>query len=718
MAEKERLFEAFPYPTYEAWRKAAEASLKGAPFEKKMLTQTYEGITLQPLYRQEDIDHLPHPRSLPGFPPYVRSAHALGHRLQPWAICQEIPYATPDEVNAALRNDLERGLTAVHLVPDRATCLGKDASNAEASEVGEGGVSLSSLADLATALEGVDLEQVPVFVQAGPNALPLAALLVALVRQQGKPTTVLHGCIGMDPLGTLAREGTLPGLLDEAYAAMAHLVAWSRTYAPDLRVVDVQGHPYHDGGGSATQELAFALASGVAYLREMQQRGVSVDDAARSMQFSFSLGSHFFMEIAKLRAARMLWAKIVGAFGGSEEARKMIIHARTSAWNKTACDPYVNMLRVTTEACSGVVGGCDSMHVAPFDEPIRPPDTFSRRVARNTQIILHEECHLDRVVDPAGGSWYVESLTDNVGRNAWQLFQEVEKQGGMLSALQAGFPQAQVAETAEKRAKSIAQRRDIFVGTNMYPNLKEPRVEVPAVDRAALHQQRASRLASYQASVDAARCATALETLRQTRGASPSPGGGALMEAAVEAALAGATLGALSGALRSGDANEHPPSVGAVRVHRGAERFETLRRNAEAYAARTGSPPRVFLANMGPIPQHKPRADFTTGFFEVGGFEVLTNQGFPTPEAAAQAALDSGAPIVVICSTDDTYPDLVPPLTKLMKDGRPETVVVLAGYPQDQVDAHRAAGVDDFVHVRANCYEMLVNFQQRIGVSA
>ena len=410
------LFSDFPAQTYEDWRKTIDKALKGASFEKKFVTRTYEGIDLQPLYWLEDSQALPQVNALPGFAPYVRSTELLGYVGKPWEVCQELTCSTPEAFNLALRADLERGQNAVNLVLDRPTRLGIDADQAAASAVGQGGVSISSVADLDQALAGVDLAKTPVFIQSNTTALPLAAFLVALAKQRGNPPASLQGCIGMDPLGALAREGSLPRPLERIYDSMAGLTAWAAVNAPGLQTVAVQGHPYHEGGGNTVQELAFALATAVEYLRAMQACGLAVNTVAPRIRFALSIGSQFFMEVARLRAARLLWAKIVKAFGGAEQAQKMVIYARTSAWNKTVCDPYVNMLRTTVEAFAGVVGGVNSLHVSPFDEVIRTPDEFSRRIARNTHTILREESHIPRTIDPAGGSWYVETLTDALAR--------------------------------------------------------------------------------------------------------------------------------------------------------------------------------------------------------------------------------------------------------------------------------------------------------------
>ena len=698
-------FDEFPPTPYEDWRRAVDKAIKGASFEKRLVTKTYEEIDLQPMYRQEDIANLPHLDSLPGFAPYLRGTTPLGYVASSWDVAQELPYGTPAALNEALRADLERGQNAVNLVLDAPTLAGVDADQAEAGAVGQGGLSISSVVDLAQALNGIDLETTPIYTQASTGALTFTALLAALVQQQGKSLAKVRGAIGMDPLGQLARDGKLPRDLDGSYDVMAQLAAWAKTNAPQLQTITVQGHPYHNGGASATQELAFALATAVDYLRALQARGLSVDDAAPRIRFALSVGANFFMEIARLRAARLLWAKIVQAFGGGEEAQKMSLHARTSAWNQTIYDPYVNLLRATTEAFSSAVGGCDSLHVSPFDELVRAPDEFSRRIARNTHTVLREESQITRTVDPAGGSWYVETLTDAVGQKTWAIFQEIEKQGGMAQALAAGWPQAQVADTAAKRAANIAKRKDIFVGSNMYPNLKETRLQPAPVDAKAVQAERVTALKQFRASAKANKPA-ALEQVAK---------GGKLVEAAIQAALAGATLGEIAQAAR---ANAKPgPTVNAVCVYRGAQAFEALRQATEAYVARVGQAPQVFLATMGPLTQHKARADFATAFLGVGGFETIYPSGFNTADEAADAALASGAKAVVICSTDATYPELVPPLVQKLKQAKPDLTVMVAGHPSEHLEAFKAAGVDDFIHVNANCQSLLSTLQKKMGVA-
>jgi methylmalonyl-CoA mutase len=709
-ADDLHLLSDFPPSSYEEWRKLAEEQLKGAPFEKKLVTKTYEGIDLQPLYMQEDAAGLAHLGSMPGFPPYVRDNSLLGNVLEPWQICQEIPYSTVEDFNQAARYDLDRGQTALTLLPDQASLLGQDPDEAKPGDVGRGGVSIATVDDLAVAFQGINLEQVPLYIQSYAAAMPTTALFMAYVKRQGISPEKLRGGIEMDPLGLMVRVGELPRSVAGAYDVMTNMIRWAKTHAPNFHMVTIHGQPYSDGGASAVQELAFVLATAVEYLRELQARDLAIDDVAPRIRFSFTIGSNYFMEVAKLRAARVVWAKVVKAFGGNEVSQKIAIHARSSGWNKTIYDPYVNMLRATTEAFAGAVGGADSLHVSHFDEAIRQPDEFSRRIARNTQLILQAEAHLTRVTDPAGGSWYVENLTDAVGRGAWQLFQQVETIGGMYTALQQGFPQAQVAQTTEQRITNIGRRKDIFVGTNRYANLQEEPLPPREPDYESLQQRRVKYIGAYRTQFDTTDDIAVMDKLHQVLEARESN----VLEAAIEAALTGATIGEVARTLRTGD--EKHATIEPIPAYRGAQLFEKLRQASAVYQAKTGHPPQVFLANYGPIPRHKPRADFSTDFFQIGGFEVLGNDGFPTAAEAAQAALASNAPIVVICALDGDYPEIVPTITQPIKTASPETMVILAGYPPDQIEAHKEAGVDEFIHLRANAFEILANLQQRLGI--
>ena len=694
----------FTPPTDEEWKAACEALLKGAPFEKKMFTKTYEGITFDPMYTRKHTEDILPKGVMPGMGDYLRGVDAAGYIGKPWGIAQACDETLPAENNELLRHEHDKGATIYHIVLDTASRTGVDARQAEA--VGDTGTSVTTVEDMHVLLTGLDLAKFPLYVYAGANAVPLLALVAAARRASGEDMAEVHGIVGADPIGALAADGKLPASLDAHYDSLAAAARWATVNAPHLRTVFVRSDVYSNGGANDVQEVASVLATATAYLRALCERGLTIDEAASQIAFAFSMGANFFLQIAKLRAVRPLWAQIVGAFGGSAEAQKMRIHARPALFFKTIYDPYVNMLRNTTEIFSGVVGGIDSFESAPFDEPIRKGDEFSRRIARNVQIMLQEEFGLLQPIDPAGGSWAVETLTRQMKEKIWAEFQRIEKEGGIVAALRAGSLQESVAAVLAARFKNADLRRDRIVGNNMYPNMTETLLETRAEDTAALKAQRTADIDAYLSDIDVKHRDEALASLRQAHS----------VDNAVEAALAGATIAELMTAVTEGDGAE---TVTAIAPHRWSERFEALRQRTEEYKAEKNDNVKIFLANMGPIPQHKARADFTTGFLQVGAFEVLGNDGFKTVEEAADAARASGADAVVICSTDATYPEIVPALAPKLHEVLPKARVFLAGAaPKDLLETYKEAGIDEYISVRANCYEILESLQKQKGMIA
>lgn len=694
----------FTPPTDEEWKAACEALLKGAPFEKKMFTKTYEGITFDPMYTRKHTEDILPKGVMPGMGDYLRGVDAAGYIGKPWGIAQACDETLPAENNELLRHEHDKGATIYHIVLDTASRTGVDARQAEA--VGDTGTSVTTVEDMHVLLTGLDLAKFPLYVYAGANAVPLLALVAAARRASGEDMAEVRGIVGADPIGALAADGKLPASLDAHYDSLAAAARWATVNAPHLRTVFVRSDVYSNGGANDVQEVASVLATATAYLRALCERGLTIDEAASQISFAFSMGANFFLQIAKLRAVRPLWAQIVGAFGGSAEAQKMRIHARPALFFKTIYDPYVNMLRNTTEIFSGVVGGIDSFESAPFDEPIRKGDEFSRRIARNVQIMLQEEFGLLQPIDPAGGSWAVETLTRQMKEKIWAEFQRIEKEGGIVAALRAGSLQESVAAVLAARFKNADLRRDRIVGNNMYPNMTETLLETRAEDTAALKAQRTADIDAYLSDIDVKHLGEALASLRQAHS----------VDHAVEAALAGATIAELMTAVTEGDGAE---TVTAIAPHRWSERFEALRQRTEEYKAEKNDNVKIFLANMGPIPQHKARADFTTGFLQVGAFEVLGNDGFKTVEEAADAARASGADAVVICSTDATYPEIVPALAPKLHEVLPKARVFLAGAaPKDLLETYKEAGIDEYISVRANCYEILESLQKQKGMIA
>ena len=462
----------FSLPTYEEWKACAEESLKGAPFEKKLVTKTYEGIDLQPIYTKKDLQDLSYLEQEPGECNYLRGATASGYIEQPWEICQEINTPIASQFNEALKHDLERGQTGITLLLDRAT------------QKGSGGMAISTPEDLSAALAGIEVEKYPLHLIPGFSGLEILEILAAFMKQEGKDIGRIKGSIDTDPLGYLAVHGGLPVSIEDVFAKMARMVKWAVKNAPHLKTIGACGLPYHHAGADAVRELAYVSASAVEYIQQLLEldEELTIDDVARSMRFTFGIGSFYFMEIAKIRAARMLWARIIQAWGGSKNSQKMTIHARTSTYNQTRYDPYVNMLRTTTEAFSAIAAGVDSLQTNRFNEVLDSSDEFARRTARNIQIVLNEECRLNRLIDPGGGSYYIEKLTHEVAQKAWEHFREIEAKGGMLKALQQGFPQKEIETVAQKRKDDIARRKSIIVGTNFSANVGDPGGRAKAFD--------------------------------------------------------------------------------------------------------------------------------------------------------------------------------------------------------------------------------------------
>ena len=669
------------------WRKTVEAELAGAPFEKRLVTRTLEGVALQPLYTRADLAAISELDAAPGAVPFRRGPRPFGYKENAWEFAQEIAAATPAEFNRALLADLAGGQNSVVLQP-------ADRRGA--------GLPLATVADFAAALDEVNLAIVPLHLRAGADALPLAALHLAYARGTGLTWEHLRGSISADPLGALARGDLAPAALPAQLDQLLGWTRWAADFAPALRTVGIDARLWGDAGATAVQELAFALATGVAYLRALGARGAALDLVAARLRFDFAAGPVFFTEIAKFRAFRPLWTRVLAAFGLDPTlAAQAQVHVATARWNKTLLDPHVNLLRTTTEALSAVLGGCDALHIAPFDEVTGTTDDFSRRIARNVHTLLAEEFGFTQTADPAGGSWYVEKLTDELARKAWTLFQSIEQQGGYLAALESGALQKLVQAAATEKTDAVGKRRLVLIGTNLFPNLKETPLT---------HRHAPTLCPAAPSPANVALAPLGADVAFPVR-----------FEAALSAAAAGASaeqLAALSPAAPTAAPVTAPAPLAPVPPFRASAGFEHLRAASDAWLRQKGKRPRVFLAKLGPVAQHKARADFATGFFAVGGFEVLAKQSFETPEAAAEAAVASGAQVAVLCSTDDTYPALVPAFAGAVKAvPAAGLTVILAGLPADTavVASYRAAGIDDFIHVRANVHDFLASLLQKIG---
>lgn len=699
-------FDEFTPPTWDEWVEACNALLKGKPFDKIMYTKNYEGITFKPIYTRKDTDEILPTDDYPGMGDFLRGSTVNGYIHEPWGIAQSCDETMPAENNELLKHEIDKGSTVYNIKFDTATLNAVDVADAE--KPGDEGVNVTTADDMNVLLNGLDFEKYPVMMYTGATAVNLLGLTSAVLKAQGKDVKCLRGVIGADPLGELIRKGSSKASLDALYDDMAESIKWAKANAPELRTVFVRSEVFTDGGAEAVQEVAYTFAEAVEYIRQMLKRGVSLKDAASSLYFCFNQGANFFMEIAKLRALRQVWAAIMEAFGAEEADRSIMVHGRSSRFTKTVIDPYVNMLRNTTQTFSSVVGGVNTYENAPFDEMIRKGDEFSRRIARNLHVMLQEEFGMLRPIDAAGGSWAVESLTKEIAEKIWAEFQKVEGMGGITAALKEGYPQKTIAAVLEQRFKNLDYRKDRAVGVNMYPNMTEEPLDPRPEDTEKLKKLRVAAVEAFRGDIDT-------EYLKEKLA------GVDTVEKAEDAFAAGATVAEVAAArgAAAGDVTVEP-----IAVHHWTERYEALRFDTERYIKETGKNIEVFLANTGPIPQHKARADFSTSFLQVGEFNVHLNDGFQDGEdgtaieKCVKAAAAEHYDVAVICSTDATYPEIVPALAPELKKVLPEgaTLFLAGAAPKDLEEQYRAAGVDDFISVSANCYEILRMLQKKKGM--
>jgi methylmalonyl-CoA mutase len=692
----------FPPAGYDEWRALAEADLQGAAFEQKLVTHTYEGIDVQPVYTRRDRPGEGDPDGFPGLTPFVRGAVPLGAVQTGWDLRQE--HAHPDLAltNQAILDDLQGGVTSLLLRLDFAARNGLDPDDPAAAELGgRDGLMVHHTDDLDAALAGVHLDMIGVALEAGAAFLPAAALLVALWRRRGIGPDRARGAFNADPLAVLVRDGQLPVPAEDALALMADLAAWTAKNYPHVTAVRVGTAPYHHAGATAAQDLAFGMATAVEYLRAMTRAGLDIDTAARQILFSISVGTHHFLAIAKLRAARRLWARVVQASGGSSGAAAMRVHSRISKRVLTQRDPYVNLLRNAVGCFAAGLGGAEAITSVPFDAALGLPDALSRRIARNTVLVLQEEARLHRVIDPPGGSWYLDFLTGQVADKAWAVFQEIERQGGMLQAIKSGWVARQIDSSFAPRAKNLARRKEGITGVSEFPDVREAPVVRSEPDWDALLDAAAARVRR------ARRGGPALTNL-----ANPLARPSTSTSAAVEAAEQGASIGLLGTALGF---NVEPELLPPLAPHPFAEPFEDLRDASDSWQAVHGARPRIFLANLGPVAHHTARATYARNFFEAGGFEVIGNNGFKEADDAVQAFRDSGAKVAVLCSSDKLYPDFVPQVAPKLKAAGARSVV-LAGNPGANEAAWRGAGVDRFIFIKCDVLATLREMLREEGV--
>lgn len=617
---KEKLFSDFSPVTTEQWMEKVTADLKGADFEKKLVWKTNEGFKVKPFYRKEDLEGLKTTDALPGEFPYLRGNKKDNNE---WLVRQEIRVDDAKEANAKALDILNKGIDSLSF-------------HVKAKEL--------NAAYLETLLEGICAECVELnFSTCQGHVVELANLLVEYFQKKGYDLNKLHGSINFDYLNKMLAKGKEKGsLVDTAKALIAATAA-----LPEYRVINVNALTLNNAGAYIYQELGYALAWGNEYMNQLTEAGIPAATVAKKIKFNFGISSNYFLEIAKFRAGRMLWADIVNSYlaeGDCKCAAQMKIHAETSSFNLTVFDSYVNLLRTQTEAMSAAIAGVDSMTVVPFDKAYETPNDFSERLARNQQLLLKEESHFDKVIDPAAGSYYIEKLTVSIAKQAWDLFLAVEDEGGFYAAVKAGKVQEAVNASNKARHEAVAKRKEILLGTNQYPNFTE--------------------LAGEKRPLEAVCCC----------------GGG------------------------HHDTCEK--DVPSLNFDRAASEFEALRLQTES----SGKRPKAFMLTIGNLAMRQARAQFSCNFLACAGYEVVDNLGFSTVEEGVEAAVAAKADIVVLCSSDDEYAEYAVPAFKAL-NGR--AMFIVAGAPAC-MDELKAAGIENFIHVRVNVLETLKEYNAKL----
>lgn len=641
----------FNNASLEDWQEKALASLKGKPIDT-LYTSTYEHITLKPLYTQEDIieDQIP---DIPGQGDFRRGNDPLGYQSRPWQIANRLAYTNLEELEEKLSAALAKGQTAVsfEVRPEIFADINK---------------LVSFFAKFKS--------DYPFSVDAGYLQAPMLAALIRANNEAGTNKNIT-GFVAADPVAEASLAGALPKEEELFFKEWPRMLEEANTHLPCLKTVLVNTSPYHNSGANAVQELAIAISTGVYLLQKLLDQGWELKKALSKMVFHFAVGSNFFMETAKLRAARLLWNKTVEAYEAGDEHREMEISAETSLFTKTIFDPYVNMLRSGNEAFAAVLGGVQYLHTGTFDEAAGNADSFSERVARNTQLILKSEAHLEKVADPAGGSWYIESLTRQLTEKAWELFLEIDSKGGMFEALKTGWLQEQIAQTAKEREKDIFKRKKSIIGTNVYANLSDHFNE-PA-DSYSERVYSDKSLADFMAMF---------------------------------------SLGEqITGGFVSLNTGSNFTPLTSKRL---AEPYEKIRFRTEKLSNQTETEPSVGLICLGELRKHKARADFISGFLAAGGIHSVRSGELKDSAAAAEFINSVNLRQYVICGDGSDYSQVGPEFVSEIKKQHPEAKLYLAGLPDENDADWKAAGIEDFIHLRSDAYQILSSLLQEMEVSS
>ncbi len=675
-------------PTLADWQAAAAKEVKG----KDLIWATPEGIAVKPLYTAEDAPVDP---GLPGFAPFTRGVRASMYAGRPWTIRQYAGFSTAEESNAFYRRNLAAGQKGLSVAFDLATHRGYDSDHPRVTgDVGKAGVAIDSVEDMKILFDGIPLDQMSVSMTMNGAVIPILAFFIVAGEEQGVDRKLLDGTIQNDILKEFMVRNTYIYPPEPSMRIISDIFGYTSREMPKFNSISISGYHMQEAGATQLHELAFTIADGMEYVKYGVASGLDIDKFAGRLSFFFAIGMNFFMEIAKLRAARVLWHRAMTQLGAQDERSKMLrTHCQTSGVSLTEQDPYNNVMRTTIEAMAAMLGGTQSLHTNALDEAIALPTDFSARIARNTQIVIQEETGMTKVIDPLGGSYYVESLTQSLVDGAWEIIERVQAEGGMARAVAAGWPKAMIEEASAARAARVDRGEDVIVGVNRYRKADEDPIDILDVDNVAVREAQIRRIERVKATRDAAACRAALDALREG-----ARGSGNLLALAVDAARARATLGEISSAMEDvfGRFGTQPTPVKGIYGGAYADdiRWKRLADGVAATERRLGRKPRMLVAKMGQD-GHDRGANLVSSMFGDLGFEVVPGPLFQTPKEAATLALDSNVDIVGASSLAAGHKTLIPELIGHLRDAGRADIKVIAGgvIPAQDYQALRDAGV-------------------------
>jgi len=665
--------------TVQDWEALAEKELRARP--DTLVWQTPEGIAVKPLYTGADIEGVAHLDTLPGFSPFLRGPRATMYAGRPWTIRQYAGFSTAEASNTFYRKALAAGQQGVSVAFDLATHRGYDSDHPRVvGDVGKAGVAIDSVEDMKILFDGIPLEKVSVSMTMNGAVIPILASFIVAGEEQGVPRAALSGTIQNDILKEFMVRNTYIYPPEPSMRIVADIIDYTAREMPKFNSISISGYHMQEAGATLVQELAFTLADGREYVRAAIAKGLNVDDFAGRLSFFFAIGMNFFMEAAKLRAARLLWTRIMEEFQPRKPSSLMLrTHCQTSGVSLQEQDPYNNIIRTAFEAMSAVLGGTQSLHTNSFDEAIALPTEFSARIARNTQLILQHETGVTKVVDPLAGSYYVESLTHELAEKAWALIEEVEALGGMTKAVNAGLPKRLIEEAATRRQAAVDRGEEVIVGVNKYRLETEEEIEILAIDNAAVRSAQIKRIEETRRRRSPDEVAKTLARLT----AVAKTGEGNILEAAVDAARARATVGEISDAMRAvfGDHSAVPEVVSDIygAAYAGDPELAALNARLTQAAATRGRKPKIMVAKLGQDGHDRGAKVIASAFGDVG-FDVLAGPLFQTPDEAAELAVKESVQVVGMSSLAAGHKTLAPQLVEALKArGAGDVIVVVGG---------------------------------------